>query len=147
RVRANSDVGRLWDLRGPRDEVQAGLYLLALALWDRDCSGAGNAGGCVSFAILANRASSGSNLLQLHLLLQQPVHVVRQPFLDRRGRRCGSGKFHKYSIEHESMLLELYNSATNLHGRLLWIAIRLADGRSKRPGSDPHGDRIGAARG
>ena len=121
------------DLWGTRDEAQAGLYPLALR--DGDCSGAGNAGSCVSFAILANRTSSGSNLLQLHLLLQQPVHVVRQPLLDRRGRRCGSAKFHKYASEHESMLLELYNSATNLHGRLLWIAVRLADSHVIRVGT------------
>jgi hypothetical protein len=49
------------------------------ALRPRDDSGANriNAWGCVSYAVLPNRASCGSNLLDLLIRLQQPVLGVR----------------------------------------------------------------------
>jgi hypothetical protein len=53
------------------------LKLVVFFLRDGDCSSAGNARGRVAYAVLANRASGGSNLLQLFILLQQPVLVVR----------------------------------------------------------------------
>ena len=52
------------------------------------------------YAVLANRASTRSNLLDLLILLQQPVHVVRKSMLDRRGRCCRNGEFDKYPIKH-----------------------------------------------
>ena len=63
------------NLEGTRDEAQACRFLLAQR--DGDCPSAGNARGRVAYAVLANRTSGGSNLLQLFILLQQPVLVVR----------------------------------------------------------------------
>jgi hypothetical protein len=55
------------------------LVFLFLLCKSGDGSGANNinAWGCVSYAVLPNRASCGSNLLQLLIRLQQPVLVVR----------------------------------------------------------------------
>jgi hypothetical protein len=87
------------NLEGTRDEAQS--YILLLALRSRDGSGANNnAWGCVSYAVLANRACTRSNLLDLLILLQQPVHVMRKSMLDRRGRCYRNGEFNKYSIKH-----------------------------------------------